>query len=231
MTLRFRELEHTRLYAGLGVRLVDDYTQQAAIGWTRVWLDIDDGGAWRELAPDSVRRTTTSSGVIWFPWLERHRDARGRAAGKYRVRVAAELGTPAYLFDRDGIEVLVAPYDDGTPPAGTPPIVTIKLLPAAQYPFGTEVPVLHGAVKDVSGAPVPRALVRWTDPGLGPPVVTDEVLSDEDGEFSLPMRRAPRATPITINARRPPPPAGGTHGTAQVRLPDDLPKFLTIQIL
>jgi hypothetical protein len=45
------------------------------------------------------------------------------------------------------------------------------------------------------------------------------------------MRRAPRATPITITARRPPPLAGGTHGAAQVRLPDDLPKFLIIQIL
>jgi len=90
MTLRYRELEHTRLHAGLGVRLVDAYTQQAAIGWTRVDLDIADGGTWRELSPDTVRRVTTSGGVIWFPWLERQRDARGGAAGNYRVRVAAE---------------------------------------------------------------------------------------------------------------------------------------------
>lgn len=231
MTLRYRELEHTRLYAGLGVRLVDAYTQQAVIGWTRVELDIADGDTWRELSPDTVRRVTTNGGVIWFPWLERQRDARGGAAGKYRVRVAAELGVPAYLFDRDGVEVLVAPYDDAAPPAGTPPVVELKLLPAAGYPFGAEVPVLHGAVKDASGEPVPRALVSWSDPGLGPPLITDEVLSDEDGEFRLPMRRAPRATPIAINARRPPPPAAGKHGAASVRLPDDLPAFLTIQIL
>jgi hypothetical protein len=145
--------------------------------------------------------------------------------------VAAELGAPAYLFDRDGVEVLVAPYDDATPPAGTPPIVEIKLLPAAGYPFGAEVPVLHGAVTDGSGERVARALVSWIDPKLGPPLVTDEVLSDDDGEFSLPMRRAPRATPIAIHARRPPPPATRKRGTASVRLPDDLPKFLTIQIL
>ena len=228
MTLRYRELEHTRLCAGLGVRLIDDHTQQPPIGWTRVFLDVDDDGAWRELSPDGVRRAITNGGVVWFPWLERRRDARGRGPGRYRVRVAAELGTPAYLFDRDGVEVLVAPYDDAAPPAGTPPIVEIALLPAAHYPFAAAVPVLRGAVKDALGAPVPRALVAWSAPGDGPPLVTDEVLSDEDGEFSLPMRRAPHATPIEVTARRPPPPEPGRQRTVSVRLPADLSTFFTM---
>jgi len=231
VTRHYRELEHTRLPAGLGVRLVDDYTRQAPIGGKQIYLDVDEAGAWRELAPELVRRALTSSGVIWFPWLERRRDARGVAPRKYRVRVAAELSTPAYLYDAEGVEVLVAPYDDATPPAGTPPIVEIALLPAANYPFGPGVPVLHGAVEDVSGKRVPRALVSWIDPELGPPLVTDEVLSDDAGEFSLPMRRAPRTTPIDIVARRPPPPDPGKRGTASVQLPAVLSTFLTMQIL
>jgi hypothetical protein len=231
MTLRYRDLEHSRVHAGLGVRLIDEYTQKPPIGWTRVYLDVADGGAWRELSPEIVRRTTTSGGVVWFPWLERYRDAAGHAPGKYRVRVAAELAAPAYLSDGDGVEVLVAPYDDAAPPVGTPPIVEIALLPAANYPFGPGVPVLHGAVEDHLGERVPRARVGWGDPGGGTALVTDEVLSDADGEFCLPMRRAPRATPIEITAQRPAPPAAGKHGSASVRLPDDLSRFLTIQIL
>jgi len=231
VTLRYRELEHTRLYAGLGVRLIDDYTQQGPIGGTRVLLDADDDGVWRELAPDQVRRTMTAGGVVWFPWLERHRDARGRAPGRYRVRVVAELGVPAYLFDSEGVVVLVAPFDDAVPPAGVPPIIDIALLPSAGYPFGPGVPVLRGAVRDAAGAPLPRALVSWADPqpGSGPPLVTDEVLSDDDGEFGLPMRRAPRGTPIDVTARRPP--DGGSHITVSVRIPDDISTFLTMQIL
>ena len=231
MTLRYRELEAARLYAGFGVRLVDAYTGQGPIGQTRVDLDIAEGGAWRELTPDLARRATTPSGVIWFPGLERYRDARGRAPGRYRVRVAAELATPAYLYDRDGVEVAVAPYDDATPPAGTAPILEIELVPAAGYPFDPGVAVLRGAVKDAAGVPVPRALVSWSDPGLGPPLVTDRVLSDDHGEFHLPMRRAPRETPIEIQARRPPPPPGGKHVAASVRIPDDLSRLLTMQYL
>jgi hypothetical protein len=226
--LRYRDLESTRLYAGLGVRLLDDYTQQQPIGWTRVFLDVDDGGgAWRELTPD-VRRTITGGGLVWFPWLERRRDARGRGPGRYRVRVAAELGAPAYLFDRDGVEVLVAPYDDAASPAGIPPVVEITLLPAANYPFGPAVPVLHGVVRDALGAPVPRALVAWAPPAGEPPLVTDEVLSDEDGEFRLPMRRAPRATPIEVTARRPAPPEPGRYRTVTVQLPVDPSTYLTM---
>lgn len=231
MTLRYRDLESTRLYAGLGVRLIDDHTKQPPIGWTRVFLDVDDGdsrGAWREVSAEEARRATTNGGVIWFPWLERRRDARGRGPGRYRVRVAAEVGTPAYLFDRDGVEVRVAPYDEAAPPAGTPPIVEITLLPAANYPFAAAVPILRGAVRDAAGAPVPRALVAWAAPAGGPPLITDEVLSDDAGEFSLPMRRAPRGTPIDVTARRPPPPEPGKHSTVSVQLPAELSTFLTI---
>jgi hypothetical protein len=94
------------------------------------------------------------------------------------------------------------------------------------YPHADAVPVLRGSVVDTVGVPVVNALVSWFDPTLQ----TDSVLTDVDGEFSLPMRRAPRDTPININAQRPPPPAGGRSGDTIVRIPQDLSTFHTIQI-
>jgi hypothetical protein len=231
--LRFRELEHTTLHAGLGVRLIDDHTNVLAFGLRRIFLDVDDAGTWREVPPELLQRATTASGVVWFPWLEKVRDARGRLPRRYRVRATAEYYAPAYLYDAEGVEVLVDPYDDVTPPAASPAPVDITLLPAASYPYDPSVPVLRGRVEDIFGEPVPHARVGWLDPTVppAPPLVTDLVLSDDDGEFSLPMRRAPFATPIEIHARRPPPPFPGRFRKQLVQLPGDLSTFLTMTIL
>jgi hypothetical protein len=221
--LRFRELEHTALYAGLGVSLLDAHTGTAAFGWTKIELDIDDGGTWR---PIEHPRAVTAAGVSWFPWLERHRDARGLLPRKYRVRVAAGIYTPRYGYDSAGIEALVAPYDDVTVPPTPARPIEVELLPSAGYPFAPEIPVLRGVVVDPVGDPVPYALVSWIDAVL----VTDSVLTDADGEFDLPMRRAPLNTAIDVRAERPAPPIGGRAGDVIVRVPQDLATFQTIQI-
>jgi hypothetical protein len=70
--------------------------------------------------------------------------------------------------------------------------------------------------------------VSWAPPAAAQPLVADEVLSDEDGEFNLPLRRAPRGVPIDVTARRAPPPLPGTHRTVPVQLPADLSAVLTI---
>jgi len=230
--LRFRELEHSTLFAGLGVQLIDEFEsvpaqgfEVAPLGWTNIEVAIDDGGgAFRTIDPLTVR---TPSGVIWFPYLERYADARGRTPRTYRVRVSAQFYVPRYSYDADGIDLQVAPYDDVNPPTFVPALPQkIGLLPAAMYPHADAVPVLRGSVVDTVGVPVVNALVSWFDPTLQ----TDSVLTDVDGEFSLPMRRAPRDTPININAQRPPPPAGGRSGDTIVRIPQDLSTFHTIQI-
>ena len=227
--LQFRELESTRLFAGLGVQLLDEHTNEAPFGWTSIELDVDEGGTWRTLDRTVTPRRRTAGGITWFPWLEHHRDARTLAPRKYRVRVDAELSVPRYRYDSEGVEVWVAPYDDDHLPSAVPiaPIV-INLLPRANYPFAPAVPVVHGAVIDINGDRVPDALVSWHDP----PTPGDVVLSDEDGEFSLPMRRAPQDdSQLVIAAERPPPPALGRSGDVIVRLPSDLNTFFTIQIL
>jgi hypothetical protein len=229
--LRFRELEHSTLYAGLGVQLIDEFEsvpaqgfEIAPLGWTKLEVAIDEGGVFRTIDPLAVR---TSSGVVWFPYLERFADARGRTPRTYRVRVSTQFYVPRYTYDADGVDIQVAPYDDVNPPAFVPALPQkIGLLPAAMYPYADAVPVLRGNVVDTAGDPIVNALVTWIDATLQ----TDAVLTDADGEFSLPMRRAPRDTPIDIHAERLPPPAGGRSGDTIVRIPQDLSTFHTIQI-
>lgn len=228
--LGFRELESSNLYAGLGVQLVDEFASVPSanlelppLGWTTIEIDIDDGGGvFRPLDPALLVTARSASGVVWYPWLEHHFDARGLPARNYRVRVSAGLYTPRYAYDSDGVIVAVSPYDDNNPPAILPTApAKIFLLAAAAYPFAPAVPVLRGLVTDTAGTPVPDALVSWIDATLQ----TDTVLTDADGEFSLPMRRAAQNTPIDIHAERP-----GLAGDTIVRIPQDLSTFHTIPI-
>jgi hypothetical protein len=228
--LGFRELESSGLYAGLGVQLIDEFAsvpsanfEAPPLGWTTIDIDIDDGGGvFRPLDPAVLAAMRTPSGIVWYPWLERHADARGLAPRNYRARVSAGAYTPRYTYDSGGVIIAVAPYDDVTPPASVPAApAKILLLPNATYPFAPGVPVLRGLVVDGSSAPVPNALVSWVDATLQ----TDSVLTDADGEFSLPMRRAALNTPIDIHAERP-----GRSGDTIVRIPQDVSIFHTILI-
>ena len=232
--LGFRELEDSALYAGFGIQLIDDFESVAAqgsevapIGWTKIELAIDEGGGVFRTIDPPYQVVRGANGVLWFPYLERYADARGRAPRTYRVRVSAQFYVPSYTYTADGVDLQVAPYDPVNPPAFVPTLPTkIHLLPTAMYPYPAAVPVLRGSIIDTSNAPVVAAQVSWIDGTLQ----TDTVLTDADGEFSLPMRRAPRDTPIDIHAERPPPPAGGRSGDTIVRIPQDLSTFHTIQI-
>lgn len=230
--LRFRELESSSLYAGLCVQLVDEFASVPNVdvpplGWTTIDVDVDDGGVWRALDSAALVIARSQAGLVWYPWLEHHRDAAGMVARNYRVRVAAEHYTPRYRYDSDGVTVGVAPYDDVSEPASIPAGPTkITLLPTSTYPFAPAVPVLRGLVVDSSNIPVPDAMVSWTFGALQ----AESVLTDADGEFALPMRRAPLNTPIDVHAERPPPPGTGPSGDVIVRIPQDLSTFHTIQI-
>ncbi|HEY6035975.1 MAG TPA: carboxypeptidase-like regulatory domain-containing protein [Kofleriaceae bacterium] len=228
--LGFRELESSNLYAGLGVQLIDEFAsvpsanvEAPPLGWATIEIDIDDGGGtYRTLDPGVLVTMRTPSGVVWYPWLERHADARLLVARNYRVRVSAGVYAPRYAYDSDGVVVAVSPYDDNNPPAAIAVAPTkILLLPTATYPFAPAVPILRGLVIDTSNAPVPNALVSWIDAALQ----TDAVLTDADGEFALPMRRAAINTPIDIHAERP-----GLAGDTIIRIPQDLSISHTIQI-
>lgn len=226
----FRELEASTVYAGLGVKLVDEYASVPAAGleipppgWSVIELDIDDNGTWRQLDPRTLIVNRTQSGVVWFPWLEHYRDAANLAARNYRVRVTADSATPRYRASSDGVVVAVSPYDDNAAPALMPAgPIKVAMLPSATYPFAPSVPVQRGLVLDAALNPVADALVSWDDAALQ----TDSVLTDSDGEFSLPMRRAPaNNVAIPIKAER-----GVLTGAGIARIPQTISTFQTIQI-
>jgi len=232
--LAFRELESSSVYAGLGVQLVDEFASVPALnlevpplGWTKIEIDIDDGGVFRPIDPDGMIIARTPAGIVWYPWLEHYFDARGKPPRNYRVRVSAEHYTPRYSYDSEGVIVAVSPFDDVNPPANVAAApAKIFLLPSATYPFATGVPVLRGTVVDAALVLVPNALVSWIDPAAT--LQTDAVLTDADGEFALPMRRAPVGPLIDVHAERPPP--GAASGDAVVRIPQDLSLSHQIQI-
>lgn len=228
--IAFRELESTALYLGLGVKLVDAFAsvpsaklEAPPLGWTAIEIDVEDGPGWRTLDADTLSAARTPAGVVWFPWLEHYADARGRVPRKYRVRVTAGFYTPLYAYDAEGLEISVPPYDDANPPATLPvEPVRVQLVPSDGYPYPPDVPVLRGAILDTSSAPVKFARVQWVEASAPR---NDLVLTDGDGEFALPMRRAPLDTPIEIIAERP-----GQSADVIVRIPQDLSTFHTIQI-
>ncbi len=215
---RIRQLtgERTGLYSPLGLRLVDDLTGQPPIGRVAARLDVSDRGAWR---PTEIASVTTAGGHLVYPGLGRHREPVGLPPTAYRVVVEAEYYRPMYAPRMRGFEFLVHPYNDTNPPAVVAIPTTAFLLPSAGYPFPAAVPVLRGRVLRRSGAPVVDALVADGN--------RQDVLTDERGEFALPLRWAEVGGDYRIDARDRP---SGWVGSIRVRFPGDLSRGHIITI-
>jgi hypothetical protein len=207
--------ERSRLYSPIGLRLLDEMTGGPPIGRTEAFLDVQEGADWRSTA---IRAVRTAGGMVAYPGLERRVDVAGPPR-HYRVRITAELYRPLYLTSQEGIEFDAFPWNDTNPPASTAQEPQdVKLAPAPHYPFPSHVPVLRGAVIDaVTLDPVADAEVMYVN--------LERVLSDERGEFALPLRFAPLNVPVTIDALR-----GSLQGSINVTLPAALGKSQTISI-
>jgi hypothetical protein len=207
--------ERPQLYSPIGLRLLDEMTGEPPIGRTEAFLDVQEGAAWRSTEIQAVR---TAGGVVAYPGLERRADVTGPPR-HYRVRIAAELYRPLYLIAQEGIEFDAFPWNDTNPPAQTAhEPKEVKLAPAPHYPFPPHVPVLRGAVVDLgTKEPVADAEVMYAN--------LERVLSDERGEFALPLRFAALSVPVTIDALR-----GSRQGSINVTLPAGLGKSQTISI-
>ena len=213
-TWRLLPGERSQLYSPIGLRLLDEMTGGPPIGRTEAFLDVQEGAAWRSTEIQAVR---TAGGVFAYPGLERRADVTGLPR-HYRVRIAAELYRPLYLITQEGIEFDAFPWNDTNPPSQTAhEPQEVKLVPAPNYPFPPHVPVLRGMVVDGGPASVAYAEVMYVN--------LERVLSDERGEFALPLRFAPLNVPVTIDALR-----GGLQGSINVTLPAALGKSQTISI-
>ncbi|HVO01319.1 MAG TPA: hypothetical protein VMT54_03915 [Candidatus Cybelea sp.] len=201
--------ERLMLYSPVGLRLVDDFTGRAPFGTIRTHLDQRRANlTW---LPTDIAAVRTPSDVITYPGL-------GRSAHplqppvRYRVRLEAEFYRPDYLLNQDAIEFDVHPYDDDNPPVvivGVPQ--DVFLIPSTNYPYPGHVRVLRGSVVDNAADPV--ANVEVTE-GVG-----EKVLTDDRGQFSLPLRWPPFNAALQIDALDH---RTGATGQINVNLPADL---------
>jgi hypothetical protein len=120
--------------------------------------------------------------------------------------------------DVEQMEFDVPPFDDAHPPAVSAVPLDIFLLPATDYVFPADVRVARGRVVRAGGAPAARALVTYVN--------LERVLTDDRGEFALPLRWAAKGTTVQIDAAD----GAGHVGGASVAIPGGLRHALQIQI-
>lgn len=221
--------ERTFVLSPIGLLPVDDFTGGAPVGWIRASLERLEGSDWR---PTGIDALVTPRGVIAYPGLERRVHAAGANPVQYRVKLQAQFYVPIYPPRPDGsdpaaFEFQAQPFNEGTQPAGQPPPQTAVqlafLLPAPNYPFSPEVPVLRGLVVDT---PVGKPVAGVDVSAKGN---THRVRTDSRGEFGLPLRWAKLDPTIDliIDAMLG---ANGPQGDITVHLPADLDKSHTIPI-
>jgi hypothetical protein len=213
--------DHRLGLSPIGFRLIDDLTGRAPVGRVSCDLFVEDGtGGW---VPSGVSANRSEGGVLIFPNLGRTA-RRGLSDGEsrmYQARFTAEFYICYDQRSSDGYLFNVTPFNDAEPPPGLTGIpVTITLSPAPNYPFPTELRVLHGVVTGPEG-PVANAEVARGN--------VDFVLTDGRGEFALALRHPKLAGPITLDAtdyRTKP----HRVGQITVQLPDALNTGQTIPI-
>jgi hypothetical protein len=205
----------------IGFRLIDDLTLAAPVGFVGCELFAGDGaGGW---APADLRARRSAGAVLIFPNLGRtaRRGLGGAPTRTYQARFTAEFYTWYGQRTADGYEFPVAPFNDAEPPPGLTGLpVPITLVPAPNYPFPTELRVLHGIVQGPDG-PVPNAEVSRAN--------IDVVLTDARGQFALALRQPPLAGQVTLDAtdyRTQP----HRVGHLAIQLPDALQTSQTIDI-
>ena len=204
------------LTASLALLPRDDFLGDTPLAPVNAALQREGApGAWNAV---DARPAVTPSGLLVFFRLEHRRDAAGAAPVPYRVAVSSKPYRPAYRETKDFEDALVTPYDDRKSPPPSPAPMRMVLYPAPSYPFPPDVPVLRGRIRDGAGAPVPDALVTQA--------LLERVLSDERGEYALPLRWvAPHvATAVSATDRL------GRTGTRNAVIPADLGQSFDITV-
>jgi hypothetical protein len=199
-------VEMTQLYSPIGLRLLDELTNQPPLGNVQATLEmLDNSGNWQQT---SVQAVFTPSCVLSYPGLGRQAVVTGQPPQKYRVRIAADLYLPYYLTTADSIPFNAYPFNDDNPPAVISRLaIDTTLLPASNYRFASHIPVLRGMVVDPGGKPVANAYVTQSN--------SERALTDARGTFALPLRWAKVNTPVAIDATD----RSGRTGTISIQLP------------
>jgi Carboxypeptidase regulatory-like domain len=201
------------------LHLVDTFTARAPEGPVEVTLARrGTAGTW---LPIDVPYQLKPTGDLAF--LNLGRTAPGGAGQTFDVRIA--LRAPRLVVETsaggDSVDATITTWnaDHPVPPA---PRDDVRCYPAPDYRYPPEIPVHPGRVVDSAGNPVARARVTATETVLGAPVV-EEVRTDDDGWFRLPLRWSSGST--TIDADR-----LGASGATTINLPADLRSASVITI-
>jgi hypothetical protein len=202
--------ERRVLHTQIAVELVDDVTGEAPLGRVAITLEVDRGGTW---LPVPARPVFTASSVAAFPGIGLTARPNEKPTHTYRVRCSSPLYRPLYdgVHALEALEFVVHPFDHQHPPAvtlGAPR--PAYLLPSVRYAFAAGLAVLRGRVEDATGAPVADALVEES--------TRERVLTDERGEFRLPLRWVAMGSTVTIDARD----RSGRFGNLSLNVPGDL---------
>lgn len=200
--------ERIVMYSPVGFRLVDDFTTREPIG--RVGATLELAMSPGHYVPVDVTTRVTPSAIVVFPGLERRRDANLGTPRRYRIKLTAELYTPHYRGtvngSKDGIDFNAYPYNDDVAPALDPQYIEVALLPAVNYPYESQYPVIHGDVVDTADVPVAGVLVSHT---------AERTYTDANGRYSLPIRFESTSADLLAEDLE-----TGRHGSKTVSLTD-----------
>jgi hypothetical protein len=216
-------------FSPVGLSFVDDFTRGDPIGYLNPTLEIEaspNSGVWQATG---VRGLFTPSGTLAYPNLGR----RGKAptppvTTNYRVTIDTQYYDPLYP-EAGGVIFPVTAYDANSDFSKlTPLMVTLPLLPAANYPYAGTAAFLRGQVQQASGTPV-VAVVTAVEPFDANVADTKQtrVQTDPGGVFRLPLRWGNAANPTTVTAVDP---VSNQSGTISLTYPYTLTNPQTITI-
>lgn len=219
MRLQERSLSTERKIAvsPVWVRLVDTFTKRGPSGRIEMRIEARQGNQWREVTTPYLLK---KNGDLAF--INLGRAAPGEAGQQFDLRVSAAVdgciteaanGTPLVVLNVTTWTVNALP-----PP---PEVQEIRCYPAPDYRHAPETPLLSGRVER-AGDPVRRARVRSRTRVSGN-TLTEEVRTDEEGWFRLPLRWSSGATRIDADRF-------GATGSKTINVPDDLDSVFGITI-
>jgi hypothetical protein len=192
MTTWTRLAGEQRLAASpIWIRLRDAFTGRPPSGPLSVALERRTGATW---APFEYRHRLSSAGDLAFLNLGRSHDPA--AVGSFDVRVT--VGCPGMIAEAaNGDPAVTTTVHAWAPDAPATPAgpVVLSFYPSPAYAYPAGLPLLAGRVVDADDAPVSRARVSSTVTVMGTDL-TEEVRTDVDGYFRLPLRWSAGATDV-----------------------------------
>jgi hypothetical protein len=189
------------------IRLLDTFTSRPPAGPVRVSIERRAGDGWLAIAQ---RHQVSAAGDLTFVNLGRTRDPE--AIGTFDVRVFVDCpgSIPEALGGGAAVTKTITAWAPDAPDVPLLPDA-LRLFPGPSYAFPSGTPLLAGQVVDAQGDPTPRARISATAT-VQNTLLTEEVRSDGDGRFRLPLRWSAGTTDVRASH-------GAQAGSITVTLP------------